>query len=498
MEHTRLGDTGLKISWLALGCMSYGDPATERAHQWALADDDAQPFFRQAIELGITFWDTANTYQAGTSEEVVGRAIRRYSRREDIVLAAEVFGKMHDGPGGSGLSRKAIMEQIDAPLTRLGTDYVDLYQIHRFDPGTPVAETMEALHDIVKAGKVRYLGASSMYAWQFAKLQHASGQGGWTRFVSMQNQYNLLRRQDEPELMDMCADTGVGLVPYSPKAKAAWHAPGASSPPGPASTTSCRPSTHPWTSPSPTPAASPWPRSRSPGCCATRPSAPRSSARPDRITCPKPSSPSKSPTATTGRPGTNQPRAPAQNFTGDVYVDQVKTPDEPSRLIVGCVRFTPAARTNWRSQALGQTLHRRHRPGRHPARNTGTEPGWIGIDWCPSPTRFALNFGSPARVSAAAPASCCYRYGSRRCTPRREPAPPSCPGTAAERAVAGPGRRVLVVGCGVCDDPVFLARLGCEVIAFDVSATAVAQARRRFAGSPVKFAEADLLAPPPE
>ena len=137
MEHTRLGDTGLKISWLALGCMSYGDPATERAHQWALADDDAQPFFRQAIELGITFWDTANTYQAGTSEEVVGRAIRRYSRREDIVLAAEVFGKMHDGPGGSGLSRKAIMEQIDAPLTRLGTDYVDLYQIHRFDPGTP-------------------------------------------------------------------------------------------------------------------------------------------------------------------------------------------------------------------------------------------------------------------------------------------------------------------------------------------------------------------------
>ena len=219
MELTRLGASGLKISRLALGCMSYGDPTTERAHEWALADDDAQPFFRQAIELGITFWDTANVYQAGTSEEVVGRAIERYSRRENIVLATKVHGRMHDGPGGSGLSRKAILEQIDASLTRLGTDYVDLYQIHRFDPDTPVEETMEALHDIVQAGKVRYLGASSMYAWQFAKLQHAADLGGWTRFVSMQNQYNLLRRQDERELMAMCADTGVGLVPYSPQGK---------------------------------------------------------------------------------------------------------------------------------------------------------------------------------------------------------------------------------------------------------------------------------------
>jgi aryl-alcohol dehydrogenase-like predicted oxidoreductase len=219
MELTRLGASGLKISRLALGCMSYGDPTTERAHEWALADDDAQAFFRQAIELGITFWDTANVYQAGTSEEVVGRAIERYSRRENIVLATKVHGRMHDGPGGSGLSRKAILEQIDASLTRLGTDYVDLYQIHRFDPDTPVEETMEALHDIVKAGKVRYLGASSMYAWQLAKLQHAAALGGWTRFVSMQNQYNLLRRQDERELMAMCADTGVGLVPYSPQGK---------------------------------------------------------------------------------------------------------------------------------------------------------------------------------------------------------------------------------------------------------------------------------------
>ena len=219
MDLTRLGASGLKISRLALGCMSYGDPTTERAHEWALADDVAQPFFRQAIELGITFWDTANVYQAGTSEEVVGRAIERYSRRENIVLATKVHGRMHDGPGGSGLSRKAILEQVDASLTRLRTDYVDLYQIHRFDPDTPVEETMEALHDIVKAGKVRYLGASSMYAWQFAKLQHAADLGGWTRFVSMQNQYNLLRRQDERELMAMCADTGVGLVPYSPQGK---------------------------------------------------------------------------------------------------------------------------------------------------------------------------------------------------------------------------------------------------------------------------------------
>ena len=199
--------------------MSYGDPTTPGAHEWSLREDEAQPFFRQAIDLGITFWDTANVYQAGTSEEVVGRAIRQYTRREDIVLATKLHGKMHDGPGGQGLSRKAVLEQIDASLGRLGTDYVDLYQIHRFDPDTPVEETMEALHDIVKAGKVRYLGASSMYAWQFAKLQHAADLGRWTRFVSMQNQYNLICRTDEPELMAMCADMGVGLVPYSPQGK---------------------------------------------------------------------------------------------------------------------------------------------------------------------------------------------------------------------------------------------------------------------------------------
>ncbi|MEW1777800.1 aldo/keto reductase [Streptomyces sp. NPDC086777] len=219
MEYTRLGTTGLKVSRLALGCMSYGDPTVPRAHPWALTEDRAAPFFRQAVELGITFWDTANVYQAGTSEEFVGRAIREFSRREDIVLATKVRGPMHDGPGGEGLSRKAILEQVDASLARLATDYIDLYQIHRFDDDVPVEETMEALHDVVKAGKVRYLGASSMYAWQFAKLQHAADLGGWTRFVSMQNQYNLLRRQDEPELMAMCGDMGVGLVPYSPNGK---------------------------------------------------------------------------------------------------------------------------------------------------------------------------------------------------------------------------------------------------------------------------------------
>src|SRR3954454_12518069 len=186
MDHARLGATGLKVSRLGLGCMSYGDPDTPGAHRWALHDQDAQPFFRQAVELGITFWDTANTYQLGTSEEGVGRAITRYSRREDIVLATKVFGRMHGGPGGQGLSRKAILEQVDASLARLGTDYIDVYQIHRFDPEVPVEETMEVLHDIVKAGKVRYLGASSMWAWQFAKLQHAAGLGGGGRVVVCQ------------------------------------------------------------------------------------------------------------------------------------------------------------------------------------------------------------------------------------------------------------------------------------------------------------------------
>ena len=177
MDYTRLGTSGLKVSRIALGCMSFGDTA-RGFNEWALDDSAGEPLFRQAVELGITFWDTANAYGYGTSEEIVGRAIRKYTRREDIVLATKVFFKMDDSPGGSGLSRKAILEQIDNSLTRLGTDYVDLYQIHRFDPQTPVEETLEALHDVVKAGKARYIGASSMRAWQFAKMQHAASGNG--------------------------------------------------------------------------------------------------------------------------------------------------------------------------------------------------------------------------------------------------------------------------------------------------------------------------------
>jgi aryl-alcohol dehydrogenase-like predicted oxidoreductase len=218
MKYGRLGTTGLRVSRIGLGCMSYGDP-TRGMHTWTLDEAASGPFFRQAVELGVTFWDTANVYQQGTSEEFVGRAMREYSRREDIVLATKVSGRMHDGPGGSGLSRKAILEQVDASLRRLGTDHIDLYQIHRFDPETPVEETMEALHDLVGSGKVRYTGASSMFAWQFAKLQTAAAVGGWTPFSTMQDQYNLLKREEEREMIPLCADLGVGLVPYSPQGK---------------------------------------------------------------------------------------------------------------------------------------------------------------------------------------------------------------------------------------------------------------------------------------
>ncbi|HEY0636578.1 MAG TPA: aldo/keto reductase [Pseudonocardiaceae bacterium] len=218
MEYTRLGRTGLRVSRIALGCMSYGD-SSRGFNTWSLDEESSQPFFRQAVELGITLWDTANVYQLGSSEEFVGRAVRRYSRREDIVLCTKVSGRMHDGPGGQGLSRKAILEQVNASLSRLGTDHIDLYLIHRFDPDTPVEETMEALHDVVRAGKARYLGASSMFAWQFAKLQHAARLHGWTPFVAMQDQYNLIKREEEREMLPMCADQGVGCIPYSPLGK---------------------------------------------------------------------------------------------------------------------------------------------------------------------------------------------------------------------------------------------------------------------------------------
>jgi aryl-alcohol dehydrogenase-like predicted oxidoreductase len=218
VRYVRLGRTGLRVSRIGLGCMSYGR-AEAGMHRWTLDEDAAAPFFRQAVELGVTFWDTANVYQGGTSEEFVGRAIATFSRREDIVLATKVSGRMHDGPGGSGLSRKAVLEQLDASLRRLGTDYVDVYYIHRFDDETPVEETVETLNDLVRAGKVRYLGASSMWAWQFAKLQHVAVVNGWATFSAMQDQYSVLKREEERDMIPMCRDQGVGLTPYSPLAK---------------------------------------------------------------------------------------------------------------------------------------------------------------------------------------------------------------------------------------------------------------------------------------
>ncbi|MFE4834497.1 aldo/keto reductase [Arthrobacter sp. NPDC056691] len=215
MEYTRLGSSGLKVSRISMGTMGYGDGSREK---WALDYDAAAPFFRQALDLGITFWDTANIYSFGGSEKIVGRAIKELTRRDEIVLATKVHQHMHDGPGGAGLSRKAVMEQVDASLTRLDTDYIDLYQIHRYDPYTPVEETMEALHDVVKAGKARYLGASSMLAWQFSKMQYTAEANGFTKFVSMQNQYSPIMREEEREMFPLLADQGVGSLPWSPLA----------------------------------------------------------------------------------------------------------------------------------------------------------------------------------------------------------------------------------------------------------------------------------------
>ena len=218
MEYTNLGSTGLQVSRLCLGCMTYGVP--ERGtHSWTLDEERSRPLIRQALELGINFLDTANVYSDGTSEEIVGRAVQDFARREEVVIATKVFNRMRPGPNGMGLSRKAIMTEIDASLRRLGTDYVDLYQIHRLDPGTPIEETLEALHDVVKAGKARYIGASSMYAWQFAKAIFTARLRGWTEFVSMQNHLNLLNREEEREMLPFCADQGIGVIPWSPMAR---------------------------------------------------------------------------------------------------------------------------------------------------------------------------------------------------------------------------------------------------------------------------------------
>lgn len=214
MQYARLGRSGLEVSRICFGCMSFGKVTEDRP--WVYGLDDARPIFRKAYESGINFFDTANVYAQGTSEEITGQIIRELAPRQEIVLATKVNGRMRPGPNGQGLSRAAIMSEIDNSLRRLGTDYVDLYQIHRFDPMTPVEETMEALHDVVKAGKARYIGASSMWAWQFSKLQYTAALHGWTRFVSMQDQLSLVYREEEREMLPLCKDMGVGVLPWSP------------------------------------------------------------------------------------------------------------------------------------------------------------------------------------------------------------------------------------------------------------------------------------------
>ena len=218
MDHVNLGRSGLQVSRLCLGCMTYGEPA-RGTHEWTLDEEASRPFIRDALEQGITFFDTANVYSDGSSEEILGRAVRDFARRDELVIATKVHGVMGQGANDRGLSRKAILAEIDNSLRRLGMDYVDLYQIHRFDPHTPIEETLEALHDVVKSGKARYLGASSMHAWQFCTALHTADRHGWTRFVSMQNHLNLLYREEEREMMALCLHEGIGVIPWSPLAR---------------------------------------------------------------------------------------------------------------------------------------------------------------------------------------------------------------------------------------------------------------------------------------
>ena len=218
MDYRKLGNTGLDVSALCLGCMTFGIPDRGN-HEWTLDEEKSRPILRHAVEAGINFFDTANVYSDGTSEEIVGRALKEFTRRDEVVIATKVHGAMRKGPNGGGLSRKAILTEIDASLTRLGTDYVDLYQIHRFDHEVPIEETLEALHDVVKAGKARYIGASSMAAWQFATMLHVAEANGWTRFVTMQNYVNLLYREEEREMLPLCEAEGIGVIPWSPLAR---------------------------------------------------------------------------------------------------------------------------------------------------------------------------------------------------------------------------------------------------------------------------------------
>jgi len=217
MEYTKLGSTDLEVSRLCLGCMGFGD-ASRWIHPWVLDEENSLPILRRALDLGINFFDTANVYSLGASEEILGRAMRRFAKRDQVVIATKVFFKMHDGLDGSGLSRKAILSAIDASLQRLGMEYVDLYQIHRWDYQTPIEETMEALHDVVKAGKARYIGASAMYGWQFQKALCVAEMHAWTRFVSMQNHLNLIYREEEREMLPLCRAENIGVIPYSPLA----------------------------------------------------------------------------------------------------------------------------------------------------------------------------------------------------------------------------------------------------------------------------------------
>jgi aryl-alcohol dehydrogenase-like predicted oxidoreductase len=217
MDYVKLGNTGLDVSRICLGCMSFGD-ATKGHHSWLIDETAARPIIKKAVESGINFFDTANVYALGTSEEIIGKALRDFAKRDEVVLATKVHGKMRDGPNGAGLSRKAIMNEIDESLRRLGTDYVDLYIMHRWDYGTPIEETMAALHDVVKAGKARYIGASAMYAWQFQKALYVAEKNNWTRFVSMQNHLNLLYREEEREMLPLCRDEKIAVTPYSPLA----------------------------------------------------------------------------------------------------------------------------------------------------------------------------------------------------------------------------------------------------------------------------------------
>jgi 1-deoxyxylulose-5-phosphate synthase len=216
MEYVRLGTTGLKVSRLCLGCMTYG---SSKWRPWVLDEEPSRPFIKRALEHGINFFDTANMYSLGASEEVLGRALKDYAKRHEVVIATKVYNKMGEGPNDHGLSRKHIFDQIDASLRRLGTDYVDLYQTHRWDYETPIEETLDALNDVVRAGKARYIGASSMFAWQFARALHLSDRHGWARFVSMQNHYNLVYREEEREMIPLCRAEGVGVIPWSPLAR---------------------------------------------------------------------------------------------------------------------------------------------------------------------------------------------------------------------------------------------------------------------------------------